>query len=883
MMPSIRFFSEIGEGDRESVGGKALSLGRLAAAGFPVPPGFAITAQALEQGMKEDGTIRPELERDILDARARLGPGLVAVRSSAVFEDAAAASFAGQLETLLGVCGDQELIAAVGHCWQAGHSERVAAYRKQWDRLATCPEPGHIRSEGGRWPTGSAEDKDGDRLTTCPTAGEHGDRLPTCPTSGIAIVVQSLVEADAAGVLFTVDVASGRRDRMLIDSAWGLGESVVSGAVNPDHFVLDKATGAVVEQHLADKAVMRSSAGPLAVAEERRRAPSLTVEQAREIASHGKRLEEMFGCPQDIEWAIASGRLYLLQSRPITTLQKLDRAPSSEIPADLREEIARLRQEEIAELRDRTHPRGTVWSSYGISEVLPEPYPMTWAITAQFMSGRGGLGLAYSDLGFAPAREACGKGMLDLVCGRPYVNLSREIQMHLAEFCYEYDFAELKANPSRASYPAPRVNVGSVGVLLRLPLLPFRMTVAEIRMARLRKHLARRLSEEVFPRFAEWAAAERAEPPEGLSPGEIVERFEEYRRRVMTDFVRGALKATILANLAYADLAGLLEQHLSVEAGHYLAALASGERADVTVEMDEALWRVGTGEKSLEEFLAVYGHRGVGEFELARPRWREDPRQVERLAHLAVRRGERSPAELYETHKQHQQETMDNLQRRLARLSGAVRDRIERQIALLRRYMPFRESVKHYWMMGYELLRRCLLALDRRYEMNGLIFFLRPNELPDLVKGRIIPGRIKERQLRRERVLRIPVPPVIFSDDLEAIGRLHEPAAGEVLEGVGVSEGVATGIARVLLEPTDLGEQESGYVLVCPSTDPGWTPLFARARALVMERGGVLSHGAIVAREYGLPAVVNVLDATLRIAPGRQVRVDGNQGKVWLL
>ena len=844
MASSIRFFPEIGEGDRAVVGGKGLCLGRLAAAGFNVPEGFCITADALAALEETGGAVPESLASEIIAARRRLSATAVAVRSSAAFEDAETASFAGQLETFLGVRGDDELLDAVARCWEAGRSARVEAYKR--DRV------GH---------TGGLSEAQADSL-------RHGD---------MAIVVQSLVEADAAGVLFTVDVASGRQDRMLAESAWGLGESVVSGAVNPDRFVLDKASGAIVEQHIAEQATMRTSAGEAAVPEERRRQPSLTHGQLRELAALGRRIEEHFECPQDIEWAIAGGRFYLLQSRPVTTLEK---------NGNEREESERCRREEIERVRALADPRGTVWSSYNISEVLPEPCPMTWALASELMSGRGGLGLAYRDLGFVPTREVEEDGMLDLICGRPYVNLRREPQMYLAEFPYEHDFAQLKTNPAQASYPTPRVNMAAATgrFWLRLPYLVTRMVVSQARLARARKEIAQRLNDVIFPRFEKWAAAERGKPFDGLNDAGVIERFRDYHRRVMVDFVREALKATIVAGLAYANLKGLLGQHLGGEAAHYLAALASGERADVTVEMDEAIWRVGIGEKPIEEFLEKFGHRGVGEFELARPRWREDPAQVERLAHFSVRRGEQSPAELYQSQSQHHQRTMENLRARLKALSGAVRDRIEREMATLSRYMPFRESVKHYWMMGYELLRLCLLELDRRYQLHGGVFHLTPDELPQLV-GQVdnLSQLIEERKRRREQLLRIPVPQVLFSDDLEAIGRPHEPAAADVLEGVGVSEGVATGIARVLLEPTDLGEQESGYVLVCPSTDPGWTPLFARARALVMERGGVLSHGAIVAREYGLPAVVNVPDATLRIKVGRHVRVDGDQGKVWLL
>jgi pyruvate,water dikinase len=200
-MSSVRFFGEIGELDGLLVGGKASTLARLLAAGFPVPEGFCVTSSALEETARADKTIPGRMAMEILDARRQLAAETLAVRSSAVFEDAESASFAGQLETILGVRGDEELLAAIMRCWEAGHSARVAAYRRKRDWLP----------------------------------------MPQVVGEGVAVIVQSLVEADAAGVLFTVDIRSGRLDHMVIESAWGLGESVVSGKVNPDRFVLDKS------------------------------------------------------------------------------------------------------------------------------------------------------------------------------------------------------------------------------------------------------------------------------------------------------------------------------------------------------------------------------------------------------------------------------------------------------------------------------------------------------------------------------------------------------------------------------------------------------------------------------------------------------------------
>jgi len=194
--------------------------------------------------------------------------------------------------------------------------------------------------------------------------------------------------------------------------------------------------------------------------------------------------------------------------------------------------------------------------------------------------------------------------------------------------------------------------------------------------------------------------------------------------------------------------------------------------------------------------------------------------------------------------------------------------------------MPFRETAKFYLMLGYEQIRRALLELDNRYELEDGIFYLVPDELESLIDGDDLGDIIATRRIERELMLQIEMPDVIFSDSLAQIGVPVSINAAERYTGVGVSAGVATGKARVLLTPSDVNPSDRDYILVCPSTDPAWTPLFLHAAGLVMERGGILSHGAVVAREYGVPAVVNIPNATQRIADGQALQVDGNKGIV---
>jgi pyruvate,water dikinase len=219
-----------------------------------------------------------------------------------------------------------------------------------------------------------------------------------------------------------------------------------------------------------------------------------------------------------------------------------------------------------------------------------------------------------------------------------------------------------------------------------------------------------------------------------------------------------------------------------------------------------------------------------------------------------------------------------------AKLTGPFRDQLKLKVQRLRTYLGLREAGKHYLLLGYAVIRRALVELDRRCELNGGIWFLTPADLPDLIARKGLSAKIAAARKRRHTELSLEVPPVLFSDDLEAIGRpLPELPGGDKLEGVALSAGVAEGPALVLTEPTAAPPGEGGYVLVCPSTDPAWVPLFVRAKALVMETGGVLSHGAIVAREFGLPAVAGLPGATQRFKTGQVLRVDGGRGTVTIV
>ena len=836
-MTWIKHFTEIDDTDLSLVGGKGLNLGKLTAAGFLVPRGFCVTTEAYRTTVKTVDTsssvavqavaLSDSLVSEIITAYDQLGADGVAVRSSATAEDLPNASFAGQQDTFLNISGTSELLAKIKECWASLWSDRAVAYRR-----------------------------------------EHGIEDAQL---AMAVVVQVMIDAEVSGVMFTRNPTGG--DELVIESNWGLGESVVSGEITPDHYVISRGSGHLIRETVVSKRKMIVREGVQAVPIGQREIPSLQRGKVAELSGIGMQVDAFYGAPQDIEWAYADEQFYLLQARPITTLT--DAA-----------EIERLRRREIESLQKKADEGGTVWSRYNLSEVLPAPLPMTWVLIREFMSGRGGFGLTCRELGYLPSRRFDEEGVLDLICGRLYFNLSREVEFNFHGLLFEHDFQQLKRDPNKAIYPQPTPNIKRSNFLfwIKFPYYVYKSIAAEIKHSKIRKDLNRTLSEKIFPDFEQYVQAERQISLGELSDQQVIDKCEEWREKTLNEFAKDALKATVFASFAYQQLEITLQKCFDENEAEDLARLLITDfEDDLTVDANLKMWEMARGELTLEDFLEKHGHRSVGEFELAQPRWREDPSYVEQIIASFRTNSDANPTK----HLQAQRANREKARRRLARLpvgkAAAFRKRINKALDLIKRYMPFRETAKFYLMLGYELIREALLELDRRYQLDGGIFYLVPDELDQLIQGEDLQSIIAERKITRSRLLKIELPDVIYSDLLNRIGEPQAIEAKDEIQGVGVSVGVATGEAYVLHDAADAQIAGKKFILVCPSTDPGWTPLFLHATALVMQYGGMLSHGAIIAREYGIPAVVNIPAATQRIQSGARLRVDGGRGVISIL
>jgi pyruvate,water dikinase len=808
---SPRFTQELSEcRDIALVGGKAANLGRLARAGFPVPDGFVVNTRA--------EAMTPAVAAEVLAAYRALGSPVVAVRSSATAEDQALASMAGQYETLLNVEGEQALLDAIGRCRASLDSPRVQAYLR-----------------------------------------EHG---VNCSRVAMAVIVQRLVPADVAGVLFTTNPHDGRSREMLLEASWGLGEMIVSGRVQPDVLRLERDTGRVLEAVIADKRMCLSAGASdqSPVAESHRRQSCLCGRDVYRLWQLGKRVAEHFGCPQDIEWAISRGELYLLQSRPITTLRDIEAY----------DEVLHTTQDHLRQ--EAAAGRGP-WVLHNLAETLPHPTPLTWSLMKRFMSGSGGFGTMYRQAGFEPSPVVDRDGFLECIAGRIYMDVARAPEMLFESFPFAYDLEELKRNPDASQSP-PTLPRGSFRSRRKAGR---KLVAARAELSALAVTLERDLREGLFKQIAADVANARAMDLGLLSAEQLLRLWPERENLVLDKFGPHLLMPGLIAAMAMGELRTFLQEVLWDQDAEALAQLISaGGAPDGTVTANAELYEVAKGNRPLETWLAEHGHRAAGEFDLAQPRWRERPAVVREMAdRLAAGEGP------LERHRRNAEAVNRQVASVRSRLSGGQRRELDRLVSLVRRYVALREDSKDFLMLGYDLLRDLALEAGWRLEVGDDVFYLTRDELFETLRVGFAPYHlIEQRKVTYRAEARLIVPRVIDAETIDLLGEM--PAMKPSASGhkaLAVSAGESEGPARILRSPDEAGDLGRGYILVCPSTDPSWTPLFVNAAGLVLECGGTLSHGAVVAREMGLPAVV-LPEATRLFAEGEPIRVDGSRGWV---
>ena len=544
MMGEPRFTQGLGEcSDISLVGGKAANLGRLVRAGFPVPDGFVVTTRAYLDARSQNQPA--DVAEEIRTAYRMLGAPMVAVRSSATAEDMAGASMAGQYETFLNIQGEQALLDAVRRCWASLDTPRVQAYLREH-----AIDPSRV---------------------------------------AMAVVVQRLVPANVAGVLFTANPHNGGRHEMLLEASWGLGETVVSGRVQPDVLRLDQETGRVLSADIADKQVYLAAGASdqSPVEEARRRQPCLHGRDVHRLWQLGRRVAEHFGRPMDIEWAIHADEVYLLQSRPITTLQD----------ADTYEEIVRTTQ---CHLRQELAARRGPWVLHNLAETLPHPTPLSWGVMQRFMSGLGGFGTLYRQVGFKPSPVADREGFLECIAGRIYMDSARAPEMLFKDFPFAYDLEELRRNPDASQTP-PTLPRGSFLSRLRASR---RLRTVTANLDTLSTGLEHDLREGLFKEIAVYVAWAKTKDLCSLPMDQLRELWLEHERRVLDVFGPRLLMPAMISGMAMGDLRTFLQETLwdaDEDADALSRLISSGGQPDRTVMADAELYEVGKGKRPIRD------------------------------------------------------------------------------------------------------------------------------------------------------------------------------------------------------------------------------------------------------------------------------------------
>lgn len=856
----------------ERVGGKGASLARLAADGLPVPPGFHITTAAYRRFVTENqlqerilaavspvspddpatleaaskaiaelfatSAIPADLADAIRDAYAKLGDGdqPVAVRSSATAEDLPEMSFAGQQETFLNVRGAGAVLEAVRRCWASLWTARAIGYRA---RHGIAPED-----------------------------------------VSLAVVVQELVPADAAGILFTANPLTGARDEMLINAAWGLGEAIVGGLVTPDTVVVDRTSGAIVTEEISTKDVMtvRTPDGtreePVPVGQRSRAV--LGPSQAAELTRIGARIEALYGQPMDVEWALHDGQFFVLQARPITALPE----PGSG------SQKAQAAEWQLPNPKGR-YMRGSVL------ELLPDPLSPLFATLGLPAWNRAMAGLM-KRVGLALSDE-----MLTTINGYGYYELTLE-PAQTAKLL----FAMLRVLPveyprllrtSRSRWQEARVRYAAV--VDRWQTIDPASTSAE--------HLldgARGITAEA----AEYYLTIQS----GILPAAYVSEAlftivydRLFRRRgdpTALTFLLGYDSAPIQAEKSLAGLAKWAREQPGLA-----TALANMSSEQFTLAYREQSAEPTTTGGAWPEFwrrladhLARFGHT-IYDLDFAKPVLADDPGAL--LETLKFFLSGQAP-DPYERQAAARAAREQATQTMLARLHGLRLTIFRRLVRWAQDYAPLREDALADVGLGWPVLRRMLRDVGRRLIASSAIetpddvFWLKWDELraaaaaldagqaPARAQPVVAERRAtweKERALTPPTALPLKGGARILGIDLSGVlpARTDQPT-GNVLKGIAASPGQVTGPARVIHSPEEFDRMQPGDILVARITTPAWTPLFALAAGVVTDVGGPLSHSSIVAREYHIPAVLGTGVATERLRSGQRITVDGDAGTV---
>ncbi|MCF0093029.1 rifamycin-inactivating phosphotransferase [Micromonospora sp. MH99] len=858
----VRDLDEVDETQVAIVGGKGARLGTLSRIeGIRVPAGFCVTTDAFRRVMAEVPSIddqldqlsrlKPDDREGIRDRSAKIRRAIegvalpddvavaitraltrhgekaaYAVRSSATAEDLATASFAGQQDTYLNVRGPAAIRTHVSRCWASLFTERAVTYRQ----------------------------RNG--------IDHHAVHL--------AVVVQEMVFPQAAGVLFTADPVTSNRKVASVEASFGLGEALVSGLVNPDSYRV--RDGAIIERTIASKrlAIEALPAGGTtrqAISPERQEQPALTDAQVLRLVDVGRRIEAHVGSPQDIEWCLVDGDVQIVQSRPITTLFPVPAAGD-----------------------DKNHVYLSVGHQQMMTDAMKPLGLSMWQLTAMAPMHEAGGRLFVDATGIlaAPASRA---GFLDMA-GRsdPLTRDALETILDRPDFV-----------PALADGPdIPRISGKPTTIENDPTIVTELIERSEASLAALKRDIATVTGPELFDFLHKAFEEHKRLLSDPLNMQAIMagmqatwwlnEQLSEWlgeKNAADTLTLSAPGNITSEMGLALLDVADVIRPHPEV--------VAFLQEVDDDGFLDELPRLAGGAEArdAISAYLDRYGMRCVGEIDITRPRWSERPTTLVPLILDNIRLLEPGAAvRRFEQGRQAAQQKREELLERLRALpdGDTKTDETTRMIDRVRTFIGYREYPKYAIISRYFVYKQALLSEAERLARAGVlrdrddIFYLTFAELHDAVRTHRVDDHLIDQRRDTFRWHRTLTPPRVLTSEGETIAgayrRDNVPAGA--LAGLGVSGGVVEGRARVLLDIAE-AELEPGDILVTSYTDPSWSPVFVAVQGLVTEVGGLMTHGAVIAREYGLPAVVGVADATRLIRDGQWIRVHGTDGYVEIL
>ncbi|MGC4846447.1 rifamycin-inactivating phosphotransferase [Micromonospora sp. DT15] len=855
---------EVDEAQVSVVGGKAAHLGALTRIdGIRVPAGFCVTTAAFRKVMAQTpsiddrldqlsrlspddreaiGTLSAEIRRSVEEtpvpgdlaaaitgALARFGEqAAYAVRSSATAEDTPTASFAGQQDTYLNVVGPEAVLRHVSRCWASLFTERAVIYRLR-------------------------------------NGIDHR-------TVQMAVVVQRMVLPDASGILFTADPVTGNRKVATVDASFGLGEALVSGLVNPDVFTVrdgEVVASTVAAKERAVTALPGGGTREVAIDPQRQEQPALTQAQALRLVRLGRRIEAHFGRPQDIEWCLVDDDFQIVQSRPITTLFP--------VPAvDDQENHVYLSVGHQQMMTDAMRPLGL----------------SMWQLTAmaRMVAAGGRLFVDATRLLASPASRA---GFLKMA-GRddPLMRDALETLLDGRNF--------VPTLPDQAGPGGPTTGGPSTSGEADPAIVTGLIERSEASIAALRRDIATVTGTALFDFLHEAFLEHKRVLSDPLNMQAIMagmeatwwlnDRLHEWlgeKNAADTLTLSAPGNVTSEMGLALLDVADVIRPYPEVVA--FLQDVAHDDFLDELPKITGG----AEARAAIEAYLDRYGMRCVGEIDITRPRWSERPATLVPVLLDNVKLFEPGAARRrFEQGQQRARQQAHEVLTRLRALPDGQQkaDETARMIDRVRAFIGYREYPKYDIVSRYFLYKQALLAEAERLVHAGVlaepedVFYLTFQEFHEVVRTHRVDAALIRQRRDEFRAQQALTPPRVLTSDGEVITgayRRDDLPAG-ALAGVPVSAGTVEGRARVILDMAQ-ADLEAGDILVTAHTDPSWTPLFVGIAGLVTEVGGLMTHGAVIAREYGLPAVVSVLDATRLIRDGQRIRVHGSDGYVEIL